>query len=258
MRKAIFIALFLVLSICFVLAQDNWHIAKSTHFIIHYKNAKGDFIEDLIERAEDYYYRIAEALGFRRYNFWLWDNRAKIYIYNDLKEYQMATGQPSWSQGATLPKDKIIYTFVGQKGFFETILVHEMGHIIFREFVGFDNPAVPLWLDEGVASYQEKMRVKLAKEIIHKAYKENKFYSLQKLNQVNLLNIFNPEFANLFYAEAVSIVNYLIKEFGVDNFVLFCQALRDKRDLERAISYAYPFRDIQGLDKAWQRYLLKE
>lgn len=59
----------------------------------------------------------------------------------------------------------------------------------------------------------------------------------------------------LFYAEAFSIVDFLIKEFGKDKFVLFCQNLRDKMGLERAIAATYPFSSIQELGLAWQKFL---
>lgn len=255
-KRSIF--LFTVLISCSIaVAQqsDKWHITKSTHFIIYYKTAEEKFLGQLIDTAEDCYNKIAEDLGFRRYNFWLWDNRAKIYIYDDAKDYQAGTGQPDWSAGCAATKEKIIHTYPYAQGFFESILPHEMGHIIFREFVGFDNNAIPLWLDEGVASYQERIRRQSAHMLIVEAVQNNKLLNLEKLFSFNPQVIQDRELVNLFYAESLSIVDYLIKEFGTDNFVLFCQGLRDKQDLTKALNYAYPFRDIQDLDKAWQRYL---
>ena len=51
--------------------------------------------------------------------------------------------------------------------------------------------------------------------------------------------------------------DYLIKEYGKDNFVLFCQNLRDKKDLRRALCLVYPFSGLQDFGEAWQRYLKK-
>ena len=78
----------------FLNAAEDWNTIKSTHFIIYYKNAPAEFLSQLEDSAEDYYNKIAEELGFVRFNFWLWDNRAKIYIYDNLKEFQSATAQP--------------------------------------------------------------------------------------------------------------------------------------------------------------------
>lgn len=237
---------------------NDWSIAKSRHFVVHYKNAPEDFIEQLIDKSEYYYDKIADDLGFRRYDFWLWDNRAKVYIHDDAQTYQAATNQPGWSSGCAIMKEKVIHTFPYAKGFFDTTLPHEMGHIIFREFVGFDNPSIPLWLDEGVASYQENLIYSTADKLIREAVATDKFVNLESLSRIEPQLIKDDASASLFYAEAISIIDYLVKEFGKDNFILFCQNLRDKADLERAISHAYPFRNIQELDRAWQGYLRDE
>lgn len=234
---------------------ENWKITKSTHFIVYYKKAPEDFIKQLIDKSEGEYNRIADDLGFRRYNFWLWDKRAKIYIYDSQPEYQVATGQPRWSSGSVSARDKIIKTFPYAQGFFEMTLPHEMGHIIFREFVGFENSAVPLWLDEGVASYQEKTGETQGNRLIKQAINQGKIIDLEELGNLNPHAMHDSGLVNLFYAESLVLVDYLMKEFGKDNFVLFCQALRDKKDLERAIASVYPFSSIAELDKSWKEYL---
>jgi len=233
----------------------TWNTDKSTHFIIYYKNAPDRFLDELIDKAEGYYNKIADDLGFRRYNFWLWDNRAKIYIYDNAQDYQAATAQPAWSSGCAYPREKVIHTFPYAKNFFNTILPHEMGHIIFREFVGFDNLAIPVWLEEGVASYQQDLRFSAAGIMIKEALAKNRFIPLTKLAELNPQSMADTQSVNLFYAESVSILDYLVKEFGQDRFMLFCQGLRDKKNLEKALLLAYPFKNIEDLDKKWHRYL---
>lgn len=222
---------------------------------MHYKNAKEEFISTLIEKAEDYYDEIAERLGFRRYNFWLWDNRAKIYIYDDAAAYQSSTGRPHWSFGSAIAKQKIIHTFPNEIGFFDRTLPHEMGHIIFREFVGFDNPCIPLWLDEGVASYQENINLSGVKDVVKEALEKGTFLDMPKLTDFKPKSSTDPETVKIFYAQAISIVDYLIKEFAEDAFVYFCKNLRDKKDFLKALDAAYHFKNIQELDRAWQEYL---
>jgi len=242
----------------FLAKADDWQITKSTHFIVYYKNAQEDFLERLIERAEDYYNKIADDLGFRRYNFWLWDNRAKIYIYDNAQDYQAATGQPSWSSGCAKVKEKVISTFPYAQRFFDTILPHEMGHVVFREFVGFDNYAIPLWLEEGVSSYQEKIMRLMVNKLVKEAIDKGTFMSLEKLSNFNPQLSQDSELVKLFYVESLSIINYLIKEFGSDNFVFFCQNLRDKKNLEAAFRSAYQFSNIQELEQAWRRFLKEQ
>jgi hypothetical protein len=258
MRRYSLTLLIFLLTISFASAKDdNWLTTKSTHFIVYYKNAPEDFLDQLIEKAEDYYDKIADDLGFRRRNFWTWSNRAKIYIYDDASDYQSATGKPAWSSGYAIPELKIIHTFPYAANFFDTILPHELGHIIFREFIGNDNRGIPIWLDEGVASYQENLKYRRAASLVKEAIKANKFIDLEELSSLNPQKIEDNEVVNLFYAESISIIDYLIKEFGKDDFIFFCQNLRDKRDLKKAIAYVYPFRDLEELNYAWEKYLKK-
>jgi len=239
------------------MAEDAWNTLKSTHFVVFYKNAPEDFVKLVTDKAEVYYDQIAEGLGFMRFDFWLWDNRAKIYIYDDAKIYSARTGQPAWSLGIAIPGVKAIETFPYANNFIETVLPHEMGHIIFREFVGFNNSGIPLWLDEGVASHQEKAKYSQVGIFIRKAMVEGNFMDLKKLASFYSVVNLDPKLVNIFYAESFSLIDFLIREFGRDNFVLFCQNLRDKRNLERAMASVYPFGNINELDQAWQKYLKK-
>lgn len=238
-------------------AQDaaEWDISKSTHFIVYFKNAPDDFIGEVINRSEDYYESITEAIGFTRFDFWLWDDRAKIYVYDTPEDYMKETHQPAWSAGLAVPKQKMISTFVNSAGFFDNILPHEMAHIIFREFVGFENEAIPLWLDEGVSSYQEQLRVSTSDMLLRKALDNNKIIALEDLSGFNLRS--SPESASLqlFYAEASSAVGFLINNFGTDKFVEFCRNLRDKKNLTQSLSYVYNFSSIKELEASWIEYL---
>lgn len=232
---------------------EDWNLSKSTHFVVYYRNAPQEFIEEVKDKAEAYYQGITRDLGFLRFDFWLWDNRASIYIYDNAEEYQRGTGQPAWSAGAAMPRDKVIYAFLTEDGFFDRTLPHEMGHIIFREFVGFSNPAVPLWLDEGVAEYQESMRKGGINEFLKAAYDQGRIIPLNDLENIDPHRLSDTGMIKLFYAESVSVINYLIRHFGKDDFVFFCQSLRDRRDMERALSYAYSLKNTRELEDGWRR-----
>ncbi|MGD0336482.1 MAG: peptidase MA family metallohydrolase [Candidatus Omnitrophota bacterium] len=258
MRK---ITLFLLLSsfmcgICF--GAEDWNTVKSTHFIVYYKKSPEDFVSKVSQEAEEFYDKITSDLGFNRFDFWLWDNRAKIYIYDDAAQFQAVTGKPAWVGGFVVPATKTIQTFSYAKNLFDYILAHEMGHIIFREFVGFSNYTIPLWLEEGVASYQEKAKYSGLYPLLALWRSDSSFMDMEKLSQFSTLSTLDAKTAQVFYVEAFSVVDFLMKEFGRDKFVLFCQNLRDKNDFQRALVSTYSFSNIGELDSAWQKYLWHE
>jgi hypothetical protein len=237
---------------------EDWNQSKSTHFVIYYRNAPGDFIPRLSEQAEGYYDSIADELGFRRFDFWLWDNRASIFVYDNADAFKAATGQPEWAMGDALPKQKSIRTFVDAKSFFESTLPHEMSHIIFREFVGFNNPAVPLWLDEGVASYYQKSKYYGVNQMLKSAAEKNMLMGIEELSSFKDITLESKDRAKIFYAQSFSIVDFLFRSFGRDAFVLFCQHLRDDQDINRALARAYSLDGTKELDSAWKKEIISE
>ncbi|MFH0917849.1 MAG: peptidase MA family metallohydrolase [Candidatus Omnitrophota bacterium] len=239
-----------------VLASDQaWQEVKSTHFKVFYKNAPEDILNQLTQKAEESYDSIANELGFNRFNFWTWDNRARIYLFDNQDEYMKATLSYNWSGGQVSIGPKLIQSYVGAPGFLQNVLPHELAHIVFIEMVGFNNPAVPLWLQEGVAAYQEQDIFSVRAELSDKI-KQNNYLDLNALNSFQIRSS-NSERVRLFYAESYSLVKYLVAEFGKESFVDFCRALRDSRNLMVALSRVYAFKNFNEFQEAWKAYILR-
>jgi len=255
--------IFLSALIIFILCQcgyceeSDFLEKKSTHFIVYYKKGVDvDFITDIIASAEDYYNEIANALGYHRYSFWLWDERANIYIFADKDTYLKETKQPEWSGGCALYQQKKLWTYPHATGFFDSILPHELGHIIFREFVGFGNN-IPLWFEEGVASYQEKSKRYAAKIMVKEFMSKSRLFTMEELSSIKSpQDIVTNDVADLFYAEAVSIVYFLINKFDQYRFAALCRNLKEGVEFDEAIDKAYfSIENSQDLYKQWIRYI---
>jgi len=202
-----------------------WKEYKKSHFIVYYKKAPFDFVETVERAAEEYYVKISRNLGFTRYKGWSWDERAKIYIYDDADDYVESGKRAKWSHGVASPKDKIIRTFPSAHGFFDSTLPHELGHIIFREFIGF-KARIPVWFEEGVAMRQEKAKRWGAERTVKKSLKNGTFIPLDELTQLRLYRDSDTALVSLFYAESASIVNFIINEYGKHRFVRLCRKLQ--------------------------------
>lgn len=236
-------------------AKEKWEEYRARHFYIYSKDAPKDFIRSVEEAAEEYYDEITRNLGFTRYKGWSFDDRAKIYIYADKEDYLSSSKQAKWSHGVAYAKEKVIRTFPSAHGFFDSTLPHELGHIIFREFIGYRTP-VPSWMDEGVAMYQEKARRWGADKAVKKAIGEGRFMSIEALSLKRLTGSTEKEVVQLYYAEAASIVNYLINELGKPRFVKFCRKLKDGQPFYQAFFSVYQrFKTMKDFNKRWLEYL---
>jgi len=257
------IATFIVLHFAQLSSSDYlgkekvWKEYKRRHFIVYYKEAPLDFVKEVEKAAEQYYEEITNNLGFTRYKGWTWDERVKIYIYDDHDDYIDSAGQARWSHGAASARRKTIHTFPSAHGFFDSTLPHELGHIIFREFVGF-RVQIPRWFEEGVAMYQEKAKRWGSNRIVKKAIETEDFIPLDELSHVVLTSKTDDQKVKLFYAESASIVYYMISELGEYRFVQFCRKIKSGDSFIKALTSVYfRFKDLEHLNKSWVEYLEK-
>jgi hypothetical protein len=254
MKKAVCGLLILAGWVGFLFAED-FKEKTSTHFIVYYEGVPEEFADTVIEYGERYYDTLTEKLGFTRYAYWTWDNRAKIYIYADQESYVKATKQPAWTGGVAAYDQKTIWSFPRESGFFDSLLPHEIGHIVFREVVG-GSRRVPLWLEEGVASYLEQAKRFGSEKLVVEALEKGTFIPFKDLNAIDGQELRMRSDVDLFYAESVTLVNFLIGKFGISPFNEFCRKLKEGKSLDDALNYAYfDIRSAAKLSEVWEDQL---
>ena len=131
---------------------------KGQDFIIYYRaEVPEDFVQTTMDTAEDELRRVTDNLGITNNQSWMGDKQIKVYIYSNRDDFVKNGGQAIWAHGVAFAQAKTIKLYPDATGFFDTVLPHELGHIIFRDYIGF-TAVVPLWFEEGVAIYQEKAK----------------------------------------------------------------------------------------------------
>ncbi len=258
-RRAIFFcalsAVFFQLASAF--AEAQWKEERGDHFIVYYMNDAAK-PKDILWKAEGYYNRIADDLGYPRYsNFWQWNNRAKIYVHPNKEAFQKSTGQPAWSHGMASYLNKSIHTIEGTPNFLDAVLPHEITHLIFRDFVGLEGQ-IPLWLDEGVAQWEEDAKRQMALQNMPMLVGQAKIFTLQKLNATDIRRETDQDKVAVFYLEAISIVDYLIHQYGSSRFTQFCRNLRDGKKFEESLRDAFgaSVGSIDNLETLWIKYVM--
>jgi len=255
-RFCIFCFIFLL---CTTATAEEWKVVKSEHFLVYYINNK-KFAREVLVRAEKYYSKIASDLNYSRYdNFWRWDNRAKIYLYKTHEDFMRATGKNPWIYGTVKYREKEIISYEWSAGFLDSLLPHEIAHLIFRDFVGFpdgDGKGIPLWIDEGVAQWEEEARRAQSAGIVRKLIKEKSYIPIAELMELDVRTKSDRALSDKFYAQAVTLVGYMIKEYGPSKFNLFCRQLRDGKSVDAALSFVYTnsMPNIKSLEEKWIKY----
>ncbi len=233
--------------------QEKWQEQKSTHFIVYFqKGVPADYVQNTINTAEKAYDRLGDKLKLRRFDYWTWENRAKIYIYASKDTYLEGSGREEWSGGSVDIDKKTIKCFPSQQDFFDRVLPHELTHIVFREYVGNETD-LPLWLDEGMACSSEERYYQRYIVSACSLFKQDMILNLNTLNQINHSSLSAPI---RFYVSSVALVYYLWEKFGAEDFRKMCFLMREKGyTIEEALLEVYPFKTLDELDAAWFAYL---
>ncbi len=284
MKRIILFLLLTVIAVSLsfnVACSQDWQEVKGDHFIVFF-TGEPKFAQDVLGKAEIYYRRIADNLGYARYKeFWLWDKRCKIYIYPDHQSYLKASGATDWSQGMAEYKNRTILSYAWSEGFLDSLLPHEIAHLIFRDFIGLSGQ-VPLWLDEGVAQWSEENKRPQMRKLVKQLYQNDGLLLLSDMMKLDIQNLKDKDLlfirpaltqsgnagvvflsttnlVNTYYIEAVSLVGFLIEKYGSMAFANFCRELRDGKDVEGALKSVYleSLSDLNGLQEKWKQYLMQ-
>ncbi|MCM8796057.1 MAG: hypothetical protein NC928_05195, partial [Candidatus Omnitrophica bacterium] len=176
-------------------------------------------------------------------------------------------------------KNKQIISFLWSKGFLESLLPHEIAHLIFRDFVGFKGE-IPLWLDEGVAQWAEETKRQEMKFKVKQLFQKDSLLSLEDMMKLDIRNIKEKDrvyirpthtkegekgviflsgehLINTYYLQSVSLVGFLIEKYGSERFADFCRQLRDGKTIEEALRFVYSvyIRNLKELEDRWREYL---
>lgn len=233
------------------------------HFILHYQQGVSrSEVASVKNLAEKYYRTITQEFHLIRDELWIWDKRAKIFIAEDRDNYLQHFNCQRWSDACVDYSHKIIYTYPGQVGF-SNILIHELTHIIFREYAGRN--ALPLWLDEGIAAYMENKYgsgyyQRYVQKIFKKKLAAGEHIAFAEVTAMTVPGLSGKakDYIDLFYAESFSLVYFIITKYGAYNFSRFIGYMRKGLPVKEALVKVYfDFRDFADLAKKWEHFYEK-
>jgi len=141
----------------------------------------------------------------------------QILIYNDFDEFaawhatvgEFIGGQAFPGFGVTT---QIVSLAGPQEGWLLDVVPHEISHLYFAQVTNNPTVSVPVWLNEGVASYNEFGAQTAAVRQVERAAEQADLIPLSSLRMG--FGSHNEARARLAYDEAVSAVIYLIEVYG--------------------------------------------
>ncbi len=265
MKKA-----FLFVVICFILflyfdiglpqAQNKGLPQKLSrgHFIIYHDNE--ELADKFSWRLEYYYNRILRHFGVVNFRPWEGKDKCLVYLFKTKNDYVKSSGCQEWSRACAHPYPPFsLSTYEGTvttQKLLEGTLPHELTHLLFHKLMG--KQKIPLWLNEGLAQYEEKDTKKRfeRKKFIKKALREGEYIKLEQLFEMR--NYPEDERENwLFYCQSESIVTYLKEEYLPSFFTKFLIYTKKGKSADDILKHVYQKEFPQGtedLERKWKKY----
>jgi len=129
------------------------------------------------------------------------------------------------------------------------ILRHELAHIAVGQAVKGPFSEIPAWLNEGTATYAQSRLLSNEESALEKAIRSGDVLSLRSMTSASLAR--SSSNVSLFYAEAGSVVSFLVETQGEEKFAQLFAALKEGTTIDKVLQAVYGF-DQDGLDNAWR------
>ncbi len=175
---------------------------------------------------------------------------ARVYLHRD--RFREATGAPRGSGIvglASLPSGVIHIDGTGVLASIEKVVPHEVGHVMVARALGPALPALPAWLSEGVAEYVAGERAAQVDPVALRAVGRGAALDLNELDDAIAAR---GREAGIAYAEAASIVNFLVDRRGEGVIADLLAGLRRTGDFETSLEQATGF-TLAELESTWRR-----
>lgn len=257
--KRIIIFILVTILLCINVGAESPNLGlpqtlKRMHFVIYHNDRHA--ANEISWKAEFYYKQIVRHFNIRGFRPWQGKEKCTIYLFEDKKDYIQKAEAPRWSGGLARYNPPRLYIYEENPRLIKQILPHELTHLLFAQFMPREK--IPLWLNEGMAQYEEErwystqMKSYLKEQIKNENYiKPAELFRMKRYPQDKTELV-------LFYLESASIIEYLKDEQLATAFADFLIAVKQDYSIEEALEHAYQWKFDEGIsefEKKWLKFV---
>ena len=235
---------------------DGWSLAETRNFRIwHYHSRK--VVEQAARSAED-----ARAAALTR---WFkeagetWEPRCDLYLYTSPADFSRYSGAPAAVPGVATTRcdngrvvSRRVDLCISAEHCFEAVLPHEVTHSVLAGSFS-DNP-LSIWANEGIAVLAEpRSRIDLHLRKLPQYREQDQLYGVRQLFYLGAYP--EPRSLGPFYAQSVSLVEFLVKEKDAQTVTQFLHdGLRDGYEKALQKHYSWTFKE---LETRWRQHAFR-
>jgi hypothetical protein len=181
-----------------------------------------------------------------------------MYVYASAADLQSALflGGEEWQGGHANPKLGVVLLAItpgpGQSIEMETLIPHELAHVLLYRSVDEGYASLPVWLNEGIASSAELYPNPDYDQALTNASQKNSLMAIADLCEAFPLDASR---AFLAYAESQSFVRFLRDTYGTSGLFSLASAYADGLSCEQGVMRALGA-SLVSLDTRWRESVL--
>jgi len=224
----------------------TWQSLTEGKIILYWYDADQTFGRGLLNSAVESLTRLEENVGVEL------EKPVKIIVYQskaDMQEALIAKGAIFEEQIITLgtvvaPDIMLLH---GTHSEVDQTIAHELTHVVVGLATKNPYADLPAWLNEGLAMYNEGELRSGNARALEKAIRQNKLLSIRSLTSMTG----NPDEINLFYAQAYSVVDFLLRTYGKEKMSELLLVFKEGSLTDDALMKVYSF-DQDELEAQWR------
>jgi hypothetical protein len=233
--------------------ENGWFVAETTNFILYHMLAR-DLAASILQTAER-----TRAAQLKK---WFgedgnWQRKCRLILYPSGQAYGEATGAPVHPVGGhteiTAEEGRVLSRCIHMHGrrtfLLKGILPHEVTHAVLAGRLSSER--MPRWADEGMAILAESQaHIDVHYRQLPRWRDDEALFSVREL--IEMRDYPHPRSLGIFYAQSVSLVDFLTQQKGAKHFARFVRdGERDGYTASLRKHYGWTFAE---LDRRWQHH----
>ena len=231
-----------------ILGSNLVDTVKTQHFVVKYNIARhGRRLNDVLKALEEAYITVGDHLNIYP------SNHVPVTLCTDSEG--LDEDQSNINAAGTYSK-KCIKAILSPRTTFEipflrVLLTHEYVHFLIDSILP-QGKGIPWWFHEGIAQYESQNLTVDSESIMAEMAWYDSFIPIQVLGK-GIQGIEARELSQLAYAQAYSMVDYLIANYGHDAIEMILKDLSAGKSVEKAFEKTCI--DYEALETNWRSWL---
>ncbi len=226
----------------------SWRNLTQGKISLYWYQGDNNFAQTLMTAAQQALVKLAKDTGATP------DKMVNVYIYAspaDLKGAMIYSEE--WTGGVAFTQYSIVSIGIAtnQLTWGEGAMTHELTHIVIYQMTANPYNDLPVWLNEGLAMYNEGALDAQYAVPLRGAINNDRLFSVRSISSP-----FSPysDKSVLAYAESYSLIDYLVSQYGAEKMLQLLNTFKEGSDYDPAFQKVYGF-DMDGLNVQWKPWV---